>query len=62
MSTPIDDSALIGDCETAALVARHGSIGWLCAPRFDSPACFAAASTARNLTRGGGPAEHRPQG
>ena len=53
MALPIEQYAVLGDTGTAALVGLDGSVDWLCLPRFDSAACFAALLGIRRSTAAG---------
>ena len=52
MPLRIEDYAMIGDCHSAALVGRDGSIDWLCWPRFDSAACLPLSSERPRMVGG----------
>ncbi len=59
MAERTEDYAISGDMQTVTLVCSDGSIDWLCLPRFDAGACFAANPPERGVSRAGGiPAAH----
>ena len=59
MPERIEDYAIVGDLQTVALIGRSGSVDWLCVPRFDSDACFAALLGSGEHGIGGSPRVRR---